>query len=131
MLGTLLNWLSKTDPTFVIPIVIGGVTWLYREVRGQTKADNSSIIDSVFETFAHELLDVYTGKEDLASYLKTARETMTSKIWMVLSKRGLPRNALTEKLVNMGIEKWSAWLASQLLTIRSASKDAPLSEGLK
>lgn len=124
-----MDWLMKLDPNFVIPLLIGGATWLYRKVSGKKEADSSSIIDSIFETFAHELLDTYAG-EDLTAYLKKSRDQMTAKVWSVLSKRGLPKNALTQKLVNAAIEKWSAWIASQLLPLRAASDKAPLSTKL-
>jgi hypothetical protein len=122
-----MNWLSKLDPNTVIPILsllsaVGG--WIWDRARGRTTQSFSSVIDSVIDNLINELLDHPPSDEmKLDGYLKMARGYIDSKIWTVLTKRGIPKNALTTRLLHSAIEAGTDRLGREVLERRKRNKE--------
>ena len=119
-----MEWISKLDPNIIAPVVIGIGTWLWRKLRSEKKSDDRSVIDSVMETFAAELLDSYhvNDSRSVTEYLKQARAYIDARIWIVLAKRGIKKSRLSRMLVDQSIEQWSAWVGRQLIAAKTQRK---------
>lgn len=119
-----MEWLSKLDPNIVVPIVIALGGWLWRKARGEKKADDRTIIDSIVENFAMEMTDTYhvNDTRSIADYLKQARSYIDERIWNVLAKRGIKKTPIVKALVNEAVERWTAWLGKQILASREMKR---------
>lgn len=115
------DWLSKIDPTVALTVVttVGG--WLWNKARGKKVESLQSIISSVIDNLVHELIDNYSsGNSNVTEYLKTARKYIDDRAWTVLKKRGIPRNATTEKFLHQAIERGTSWLAGEVRSLRAS-----------
>jgi hypothetical protein len=121
------SWINHLDPNVVFGVVAGGLTWLYNKASGKKSESVNSIIDSIINNFVHELLDSYVpGDGDVTEYLKKARKYIEDRIWTVLSKRGIPKNSLSIKLVHEATERCTAWLASEIRVTRQRAGNGPV-----
>jgi hypothetical protein len=118
------DWLSKIDPTVAVTVLttVGG--WLWNKARGKKTESLQSIIGSMIDNLVHELVDSYSSGSGIgvADYLKTARKYIDERAWTVLKKRGVPRNAETEKLLHQAIERGTAWLANEVRSLKTQPK---------
>jgi hypothetical protein len=97
---------------------VGG--WLWNKARGKKAESLQSIIASMIDNLVHELVDNYSGNTSVADYLKTARKYIDERAWIVLKKRGVPRNATTEKFLHQAIERGTSWLASEVRSLKAS-----------
>lgn len=116
-----MNWLNQLDPNAVLGALtlistIG--TWVYHKLRGDKVKSFGDTIAQVLNNFVPELLDTYASSEDIATFMGRARKFIESKAWMVLSKRGVPRNKLTEGLLHQGVEKVVAEIGNRAAQLR-------------
>lgn len=114
-----MDWLSRLDPNVIVPVLVAIGGWLWRKASGEKKADSKGVIGSVIENFAQEVLDRYSvNAGDTTEYLKRVRKYIDERAWPVLSKRGIPKNRVTQSLLNAAIEEWTAWVGSNVRQIR-------------
>lgn len=111
------SWLSKVDPTVVVTVATTALGWLWHKARGNKRGNTQGIMAGVFQNLMEELLDRYNN-EDVTSYMKTARAYIESHMWSVLAKRGVAKNAATQKLAHQALEEATAWLASEVRKAR-------------
>ena len=118
MWNTIGSWFAKSDPTVLIPTVLTLGGWLWHKIRGEKTQTLSQIVKTVFDNFAHEMLDKASVQDDVTEYLKKARKYMEERMWTVLKKRGVPKNRVTEKLAHEAIEKSTVWLAGKIRELK-------------
>lgn len=112
-----MDWLHRLDPNVVVPILspmimaFGG--WLWAKIRGEKHDGFAEVIEGVFRSFVQEQFAKYESG-DVAAYVQQARAWFEKKIWEVLAKRSVPRNAITEALVHAAVEHATADLAEKL-----------------
>lgn len=125
-----LHWLYQTNPTVVLPFVGGLLAWLWHKVTGQKTANFTDIINAAMANMMNEWLDKYKKsdvKPDLKNYVAQARAYIESKIWDVLTKRGVPKNSLTTPLVHAAVENATLWLGNRIAELSlPAQLDAAL-----
>ena len=121
------NWLSHLDPNVVITVVGGAATWLYHKASGKKSESLSSIVTSILNNLANELLDSYVPSNgDVTEYLKKSRTYIEERVWKILTKRKIPKNSTTIKLVHQATEKSTAWLAGEIREIRQRHGNGPV-----
>jgi outer membrane murein-binding lipoprotein Lpp len=125
MMG-LIQWLSKVDPNVAIGVLslVGTVAgWAYRKARGEQTSSfretiNAAVDSMAFEMFA-EITDAEAARANAQGFLASVRARVEKHAWSVLEKRGVPRTALTERIVHEAIERASAMLARELAERRA------------
>jgi len=121
------NWITHLDPNAVLAVVGTAATWLYHKASGKKSESLNSIVSNIINNFVHELLDSYVpANGDVTEYLKKSRKYIEDRIWIVLSKRKIPKNSTTIKLVHEATEKSTSWLASEVREIRRRSGNGPV-----
>lgn len=109
------DWLSKTDPTVVLPILGTVFVALWHKIKGDKKESWSSIIADIVKNLARDYLDRYKrGEMTYAQFANNARDDIEKMFWKVAEKRGVPKNSVTTPLFNAAIEKVILWLVDEL-----------------
>lgn len=111
-----MDW-SKLDPDTVVTVLgfLGTVAmYLWNKARGKTTETFRETIAKAFDSMVTELLGKYSG-EDVAEYLKTGRKYISERLTEVMTKRNIPRNPLTERLVNEAMEAATAKLGNEII----------------
>lgn len=113
------DWVGKTDPNYIIPLVVGLGTWLWHKSKGDNKTTWSGTINYIIDNLMHEWLPKYDPRTmDVQAFLDQVRPDIEKKVWNVMEKRGIPENAITEPLVHMAIERGTAWLGNEAAKLR-------------
>ncbi len=121
------NWISSLDPNAVLAIATTVGAWIWNKANGKKTESITSIVNSIIDNFGHEFMDSYVTKnENLTEYLKLAREYINDRIWIVLTKKGIPKNSTTIKLVDAASERTTVWMAEEIRDIRRRSGHGPV-----
>jgi len=122
-----MNWLLKLDPDTVVMAIslmssVGG--WIWHKIRGETQQSFRSVIGSVVDNLIFEVLDndEAVARAEMKGYLRYARDYVTKHAWDVFAKRGVPRNAATERLFNEAIEAGVKRVQAEILARRARAK---------
>lgn len=122
-----MNW-SKLDPDHVIyalTFLSSVAGWLWKKAHGEKQATFketvNAVIDSIVLEMFGELDDSDVLRVNIQGYLASTRARVEKHGWDVLSKRGVPRNAATERLFHAAIERASAMVARDLVDRRNAA----------
>lgn len=118
-----MDW-SLILSKLIIPgaVAVGGWLWSRVTKKKEEKAESRSILDDIVENIIYELLDKYPLGVDVETYLKNSRGYITEKIWAVATKRGIPRNKVTEQLFNAALERGTKLLAREVTELRKLNE---------
>lgn len=107
-----------------IPAAVTIGTWIWAKVTGkkEQKRETRSILDDIVENIIYELLDKYPLGVEVETYLKNSRGYIAQKIWTVATKRGIPRNKVTEQLFNAALERGTKLLAHEITELRKMNE---------
>ena len=122
-----MNWLSGLDPNAVIGVLgllstVGG--WLWDKARGRKTESFTATISHAVDNFVVELLgnapsdDALVIEGYVEGYMQRERLHIEKRLWPVLTKRGIPRNALSERLVHEAVEEATARLGREIVERR-------------
>jgi hypothetical protein len=126
----MLPWLLKLDPNVVVPVLLTVGGWLYHKIAGKNAETLERIVAGVIGSILSEIVDHVPSSVPVETYLKGARLYVEDRVWKVLQKRGVPKNATTEKLVHMALEEAVNQLGKKLAEERRKQAEAkPLVSG--
>lgn len=126
MFGPLISWLSKVDPNIVLPVVFSAGVWLWHKATGKKGDALERTIKGAIGSILSEVVDLVPANVPVEQYLKTSRGYVEKYVWKALEKRGIPRNKMTEKIVNMCIEEAARELGAELAAHRKAAQQQQL-----
>lgn len=128
MFGPLVNWLSKIDPNVAFPVVLTVGTWLWHKVAGKKADGIERTIKAAIGSILSEVVEIVPPGVKIEDYLKRSRAYVEKYAWTALTKRGIPKNKTTEKIVNMCIEEAARELGEELAAHRKKAQQvmAPL-----
>ncbi len=114
-----MDTLSKIDPNTVLQIV-GGLfaigLWIYHKAKGDGRATLADTLVGVMRNVLGDLLP--TLSQD--STQSELRAMVTSLAWTGLERAGVPRNGISETLVNAAIEHT---IADAMIEVRKLASD--------
>jgi hypothetical protein len=110
----MLNWILKLDPNVVVPVLVTVGGWLYSKVRGKKTDTIERTIKGAIIALLSEVVDLVPAGVPIEKYLKNSRSYVEKYVWSALTKRGIPRNKTTERIVHMALEEATSELAKQL-----------------
>lgn len=120
----MLTWLLKLDPNVVIPVLATVGAWLYHKVAGKRAETVDRIVSGVVGSILAEIVDHVPSSVPVETYLKGARQYVEDRVWKVLQKRGVPKNAMTTKIVHAALEQAVESLGKKLAEERRKQSEA-------
>ncbi len=114
---SIISWLTQLDPNVVstlVTVLISTGAFLYHKVRGDRTDSWGSVIDDIVTNLINETVGTIVTEDQIAGFINKQRDRIEAMIWGVLTKRGIPRNALSESLVHAAIEKGTAELGTRI-----------------
>ena len=105
MIGSILLglWHFVSSPT-VAPVIVGGALWVWHKLHGEKAASWQDIVSEVGTALANEAISTWAPGGNLADGMTYVRDYIERRIWDVLTKRNVPRNAITEPIIHAVIE---------------------------
>ncbi len=98
-----MDFLSKLDPNVVL-VLVGAATslagWIYHKAKGDKTDEHADTFQGVMRNVLHDLLPVLRFDTTQAEL----RVLVGTLAWKGLAKAGIPKNGLSEAIVNAGIE---------------------------
>ena len=119
-----MDWNLIIDK-LAIPVLLTVGGWVWTRIRGKDKdiSEARSLLDDIVENFIYELLDKYPLNVSVETYLKGSRAYIEQEVWKAASKRGIPRNKTTERLLHAAIERGTAILAKEVARLRQLDEE--------
>lgn len=89
------SWLTKIDPNTVIAIVVALGTYVYHQIAGGSKAPS---FGDQLKAFGRQVLQIVLA--DPAVSVANVEPLITSELWALATRAGIPRNATTQAIAN-------------------------------
>lgn len=114
-LGSIVTWLGTPGNPVLPALGLAGL-WVWHKVRGEKTDSWQDIVKGMAGSLAQEAITAWVPGGTLADGLAYVRDYIEARAWKVLSKRGVPRNSLTESLVHGAIETATSDLGNLIAT---------------
>lgn len=115
------QWLYKIDPNTVVFVLSIAGSYVWSKLSGRTRETVEKAIDAVIDNFVLEFLAREPHDTvELQGYIARARTFIEVRVWPVLQKRGVPKNATTVRLLDAAIERGTAALRREIEQRRKA-----------